>query len=426
MRTSRTLAIVAGVAAVLLGAVLWLGEFGSLRRSGPAPRPGPSADRPEIGELVPPVEADFYAQRSSVAAPPALDVAVAGRTLALPLNASVRGRVIDQDDVPVASARVSLYRGQVKAERETDAAGRFAFDGLGIGVYRLYVEGRSLPEGFLPPWRQEIPREVAGRPSGIFGTALRLTKDDDREVDLRVFAAGSVRGRLVGSGGEPIAGTVVFIRSTSGVTHAARTDAEGCFVLAKVYPGAYSTCVKLGPDHAVSAASAPLPLHFDLAPGELRVLADLVTSAGGHILRGSVVDETGQPVVGLGVMCQEAPDTGHASLWETVTDERGRYELGRVPSSALVVSVGPDESKRPQGSALISREVRPILVDTRGAPDVVDLGVSEVEATTLFTWWAAFESIRRGRRRTTSSNARRASKSAKAASPSRASRTPCA
>ena len=36
------------------------------------------------------------------------------------------------------------------------------FEGLASGVYRLYVDARSLPEGYLPPWRQEVSTR-AGR-----------------------------------------------------------------------------------------------------------------------------------------------------------------------------------------------------------------------------------------------------------------------
>src|SRR5262249_33665700 len=137
----------------------------------------------------------------------------------------------------------------------------------------------------------------------VFGTSVRLAQAAQQEVELRVFAASSVSGRVVASGGEPMANAVVSIRSPSGIVQSARTDALGGFALARAYPGRYSTSVKLAPQPG-SAAAAPLPQQFDLAPREERVLPDLVAGAGGHVLRGTALDQDGRPVAGLAVACE--------------------------------------------------------------------------------------------------------------------------
>lgn len=381
--------MLAFAAAAFVGAVLWFSDAGSSRSAAFGPSIGPRTDPETHAELLRLDDARLVAPRSSVVAAPmqgstSNDADTTPSHASLVSTGSVRGRVIDDGDVGVASVKVSLYRGQVKQGSETDPAGRFSFEGLERGSYRLYVDGRSLPDGLLPPWRQQVPREVAGRPTGIFGTAFRLTDGAEREVDLRVFAAGSVRGRLVGPQGQPIEDTPVTIRSSSGVTHSVRTDADGRFAIANVYPGEYSTIVKLRAEREGFAASTPLPIRFDLAAGESRVLAELVAGVGGHILRGSVVDQTGGPVAGLAVVCEAATHAEAASRWESVTDVAGRFEIGRVPSTELVVTVGPDECSKAAGIARISKRVVPMEVDARAAPDVLELGRVEVEASHPF------------------------------------------
>ena len=389
MRLRESLAILVGAAAAFLGVLVWVSDAGSSRSAALGPPVESAAAEDPTAELLRPEDARLVEPRASVAATPSVDSATdtAGSTPSPSSSGSagsVRGRVIDQDDAGVGSVKVSLHRGQAKEETETDPRGRFTFEGLEPGVYRLYVDARSLPDGFLPPWRQQVPREASGSPTGIFGTAFRLADGAEREVDLRVFAAGSVSGRLVGPLGEPIENTPVSIRSSAGVTHSARTDAQGCFAMANVYPGSYSTIVKLGAERAGSSSSSPLPIRFDLTAGESRVLPDLVAGVAGHILRGSIVDGSGLPVAGLAVICEETAREEPGSRWETVSDDAGRFELGRVPSAELVVTVGLDEWNKPAGLARISKRVEPIDVDARGAPDVLDLGVVEVEASHPF------------------------------------------
>jgi hypothetical protein len=389
MQARRILAIVALAAAAVFAGVLWITGAGSSRSAALGSASETNGDVKQIDELLQIGKVELQPPRSSVGATPSADIS-RDRNGGTPAphsagsSGSVRGRVIDQDGVGVAWAKVSLYRGQAKAETVTDPRGGFAFDGLESGVCRLYVDARSLPDGFLPPWRQQVPREATGNPTGIFGTALRLANGEEREVDLRVFAAGSVSGRLVGPLGEPIENSLVSICSSVGVTHSTRTDAGGFFAMANVYPGSYSTIVKLGAERAGLAASSPLPIRFELEAGERRVLPDLQAGVGGHILRGSIVDEAGRPVAGLSVVCEEAMHSVPGSRWETVTDDAGRFELGRVPSAELVVTVGLDECSKPEGLARISKRVAPIAVDARAEADVLDLGVVEVEASHPF------------------------------------------
>ena len=295
-------------------------------------------------------------------------------------NASVGGRVLDQDDAPVAAVTISLYRGSVRREATTDDGGAFRFAELPPGLYRVFVERSSLPEGLLPPFNQHVAREPEHNPDGVFGTSFRLTAGSEREVVLRVFAAGAVRGRIVGSGGQPLAGALVSVRSASGVARDARSDEAGGFEIAALHPGAYVTTVRLEAGAPDAATSGPLPVRFELAPRQELVLGDLVAASAGAALRGSVVDLDGGPVAGLAITCREEREDGLGGLWTARTDAAGRYELGRVPPAALVVEVGPPGGRRHDGPALLREPVEPVHVDARGAGESIDVPVIRVDA----------------------------------------------
>ncbi|HZM00232.1 MAG TPA: carboxypeptidase-like regulatory domain-containing protein [Planctomycetota bacterium] len=298
--------------------------------------------------------------------------------------ASVTGRVLDQDDATVAAVTVSLYRGATRLQTATDAAGSFHFADLAPGNYRLFVEGRTLPEDLLPPWRQHVAREPEPSPSGIHGTSFRLTAGTERAVDLRVFAAGTVRGRIVSARGDPVAGALISVRSTAGVTDQARTDDSGRFELAALYPGAYVASARLEASFPDAAVSAPLPLRFELAPRQVLVLDDLVPAVAGHVLRGTVVDLAGRPVPGLPVLCREEREDGLGGEWRCVTDAEGRYDVGRVPSAPLLVAVEARSPGRSGGLERLREPVEPLRVDARYADAVIEVAPIRVEAARPF------------------------------------------
>ncbi|MCB9899091.1 MAG: carboxypeptidase regulatory-like domain-containing protein [Planctomycetes bacterium] len=117
--------------------------------------------------------------------------------LLLPLGAGVSGRVIDEDETPLADADVRLVATDVSAmsfgndarppeiERTSDASGGFEFRGVAAGGYRLIVAARdrvpSIGESF----------ELA--------PGQRLS-----DVELRVRRGLSVSGRVVDARGEPV------------------------------------------------------------------------------------------------------------------------------------------------------------------------------------------------------------------------------
>lgn len=395
MRSARSLPLLAAgtVLLLILGAVTL---FWRTESTPPAAREASAAvalsavagaaEAPPRAERVMPLDSPVPIPAPSAAPSPFIDTLFdMGRAeAAAPASSrvcSVHGRVLDHADIGIASLTVKLYRGREEQQAETDAEGRFAFKDLQRGMYRVCVDRASMPAGMclLPPWNQQLGGHDERDAIGMYGTAFRLTDDSDPEVDLRVFPAGTVRGRLIDAQEQPIINAVVGIQTADGIHDAARSDATGAFVFDEAYPGAYATSVDLSRSQA-GEASAPLPLHFELAPGGTVVLDDLVAGVGGHILRGTVTDLAGQPVAGLGVLCQEETDALYRLRWQVVTDANGGYELGRLPSTMLVLSLGAEDRDRPPESRLLAEIVAPIRVDTRDAPEAVELRVVTVAA----------------------------------------------
>ena len=286
-------------------------------------------------------------------------------------SAVVRGRLLDQDDVGVPSAVVSLYRGATRVDATTDAAGAFEFPGLPPGLYRAIVPPDALPEGLLAPGQN---------PGGRFAAAFRLTAGAEQDIVLRAFAAGSVSGRVVGAAGEPLSGAVVGVRSPSGITGEARTDASGRYTIAALRPGTYTTSVRLDPSRPDADASAPLPAAFELAPREDRALPDLVACSSGHVLRGTVVDGAGRPVAGLTITCREDGAAGSRGEWQRETDAEGRYAIGRVPAGILLLAVDDAELR----AGRLREPVEPLRVEVPAEAGVIDVAPIQVEARRPF------------------------------------------
>ena len=282
-------------------------------------------------------------------------------------NGRIHGRVLASSNAPVGGVQVVLYRGQQRREALAQPDGRFQFLGLERGQYRLFVDEASLPEEFLAPWLQGRASAYTGTATGIHGTSVRLSKDDELSVDLRVFESSFVRGSVGGPQGEPIPAALVSMRSSSGVHLTARTSDQGFFEIDGVYPGNYLVQVHPDPDAFEYAGEAPLPIRFEIGAGETRQLPSLNFGAKGRVVRGRVVDSLGQGVAGVMLEAKPTENLLDPSTWRAVTDARGNFRLGRMPS--IMVQV---ELTGPESIAATPTKVR--VIELYGGEDVLDLG----------------------------------------------------
>ena len=193
----------------------------------------------------------------------------------LPERTDVSGRVIDERDRPVAFVTVLLYRGQRSYTCQTDEQGTYVFDDLPDGAYRLFIDGRALPEHLLPPQQQGFVRPIASPPTGLYGTRFQLSGEPVR-ANLRVFHAASVEGFVADDKGQALAGVRVRIRSTFGLTYESRSGLDGTFLIEGVYPGSYIG--KVPPTSGEGRGSHEL--RFDIGACEARRLPILTATSG--------------------------------------------------------------------------------------------------------------------------------------------------
>jgi hypothetical protein len=159
---------------------------------------------------------------------------------------------------------------------------------------------------------------------------------------------GSITGRLVGEGGEPLAQVTVFLsgRSAGAPTQrTATTDDEGNFVFADLQPGIYSVFA-LAPGYYSETAAQGEAASAGLRLGDSTTLR--LTKGG--VITGAVTDPNGGPIVALPVRAYrvralEGEPAGAVSPYlpfgsQTQTDDRGIYRIFGLTPGVYVVAAG--------------------------------------------------------------------------------------
>jgi len=249
------------------------------------------------------------------------------------------GRLVDQDGAAVPGQRMWVVPGDATryfqdaetpaGTTTTDADGRFAFDDLRAGPWRVGPAKRDL-------WQSE-PEAFCCAP---LPAVVRLEEGDpERDVLVRAFRELAITGRLVGPDGEPWSGNA---------TIAARSDAHGAtfafahagtFHLGPLGDGPHEVVAygfgNAAPSDPVVAEPGGEPLVLELAPG------------GG--LRGVVVDAaSGAPIPSAQVRVLRradslsrytARDTERAGGFRVRGLEPGLYDaVARTPEGGFGVA----------------------------------------------------------------------------------------
>jgi hypothetical protein len=157
-------------------------------------------------------------------------------------------------------------------------------------------------------------------------------------------ATGSISGRVVGEGGEPLPQVTVQVRLRGATPNAARTptlvtDEEGGFVARNLEAGVYSVWANyLGyvtePEQAGGAQGHRL--------GDFVI----IRMVRGGVITGTVTDASGTPLAALGVMALRVRDhegrptpSPNTSGVPSLTDDRGIYRnYGLAPGVYVVVA----------------------------------------------------------------------------------------
>jgi RNA polymerase sigma-70 factor (ECF subfamily) len=212
-------------------------------------------------------------------------------------GAELRGRVLDARGAPLASARVGLLPAafelrdpeglrrngddgfELQPDVTTDADGRFVFEGVGAGSWRVWAHSEGLRYGWselfesAPPLALELPDLV-------------LTEFEARD---------RIAGRVLDPRGEPMVGVNVrggYVAPTIEGKFTVVTGADGGFEVI-VHSAAVYRFIALCPEGMLGAAHAegvtPGTLDLVLQLSEPRWIALDVTSADGSRPEGVTV-----------------------------------------------------------------------------------------------------------------------------------------
>jgi peroxiredoxin/uncharacterized GH25 family protein len=224
--------------------------------------------------------------------------------MVLKKGVAAAGRVLSADGRPIAGARVfqgSDRWGSHYPETTSDEQGRFRFDNCRAGEMVLTVQAK----GHAP----DLRRIVLGK--------------EPADVEFRLDPPHRIRGRIVDSRGEPVA---------------------GAFVAADTWRGYRSIEFRVDADKDGRFDWEEAPgdeVQFDMGKeGYMSIRKKVVKASDGDLLitmlkplrvRGAVVDdETGKPVEAFTVMPGIDWGNGQAPYWERQSARRqssGRFEL---------------------------------------------------------------------------------------------------
>jgi RNA polymerase sigma factor (sigma-70 family) len=259
------------------------------------------------------------------------------------VGAKLAGRVLDEDGVPIAGARVVAGPG----------GGWFAGDMQGLAPEPVTIacaeDGSFEYPAALPPgaW------EVAAFARGFAATTTVVDVPNDVRqvppVELVLCRGARIVGVVTGVDGRPVADAEVrldpapknagspFVRAIARRPRAT-TDVNGAYCLELVPPGEH--VVRAETHWSSPLARAELPV---IVP-ESEVGLDLALSDG-PVIAGRVLDRDGVPVVGVrveleGALQERYPGSSSAYARNVVSGEGGAFRATCVPPPPPGISAG--------------------------------------------------------------------------------------
>ncbi|HEX5720597.1 MAG TPA: carboxypeptidase-like regulatory domain-containing protein [Thermoanaerobaculia bacterium] len=220
----------------------------------------------------------------------------------------IRGRVVDEGGIPVASARVSLRAGP-RSWNQPDAAsaadGSFTLDGVADGTYRVIAD----KQGFARS-REGVEVTVAG--SSLSG------------IEVKLSAGGAIVGQLSGLDFAELSQVQI---SLGGSRQAGQVSPDGSYRIDHVEPGEHRVTA------ALSGGSRQAEGRVILELGAPEARLDLEFS-GGLTLTGRVL-RNGAAASGLSVMLSG----GGLSSRHGDTDHQGRFRFEGIDAGSYELQV---------------------------------------------------------------------------------------
>ncbi len=214
---------------------------------------------------------------------------------------------------------------------------------------------------------------VALSAQGVSGTAGSLPVPPAGPVapPVPTTGTGAISGVVTdGATRKPVAGAIVYLgiqgRGPAGKMSRQVTDPKGRFVFVDLPPSDvfFINVSKAGYNNGHYGDTAPVSNigfsgHIKLAEGQWFSEANIPLWKPGA-LSGTVVDERGEPVVGVRVralsrlLIAGAPHMASGAL--ATTDDRGRYRIVGLPAGTYVVNVPSVQSAVPIGTSNLEIE----------------------------------------------------------------------
>ena len=273
----------------------------------------------------------------------------------LPPRQVVEGRVYGLDDAGGAAQAqlesATYHRDleryvwsveQTAVVKATGKEGRFRFDGVRPGAYRLRVVQGGRATGGVQALVEDAPLD---------GITLRM--EDGARLAGLVFGQDSRPRQAVYVTAEQLRGDGAM-REPLSAARTTYTDDDGAFVFDALAPGLWRVT-------AATAGLAPRAVTLRLAPGETVVLED-VELVPGYRIRGAVATMQGVRLQGLRVVARTLDGSGPSR--PAFTNAQGEYEIPDLAPGMYLVRVrGVDARFLPADHAAAEITDADVVVD---------------------------------------------------------------
>src|SRR5262249_35902346 len=265
---------------------------------------------------------------------------------------------------------------------DTDDRGEYRLYGLAAGDYTVFIFGARRGIAFRPafypdaplPWQAEPIRLTAGEEVDGIGLTLRSMPNQSRIPPANRSAPtmsvrdvpppsepgppGTVRGRVVGPDGLPLARVRVQLESSERLfsPDSVQADEDGWYAFHGVAPGDYLLTAEM-PGYRRTVGGQRTPWErgdlATMAADRAEVRVDLAMRPGDAIV-GRVVDEYGDPVANVAVSAsairvisgrRQLVGVPREPFQPVRTDDRGRYRLFAMPPGEFVVAAAAATSR---------------------------------------------------------------------------------
>ncbi|MCW3844575.1 carboxypeptidase regulatory-like domain-containing protein, partial [Micromonospora yasonensis] len=225
-----------------------------------------------------------------------------------------------------------------------DDQGRYAFDAVPAGQYRVNFEAWGHPTQF-----------AYGKTDWSSANLITVTAGAATVVDDSLLPVGTITGRLTDRSGAPVPFVFVSAEAADYSSYGyGNTDPDGNFTI-QVVPGSYRVRFDVGDfgQYAYGTLDVDAATVFAVTAGGTVTVNDTLVATGA--VAGRFTDTSGAPLSGVDVYVSNGQFFGNAQ-----TDEDGRYRLDQVP-------VGTGYTVQFSNSALFLRQYAYGTVDQSAA-----------------------------------------------------------